>query len=108
VLHNARVLGLDLAEVEEVVLSHFHDDHTSGLTTLRRELRKKNKRALSVANVGGFSWLRRGRGEPYFYSTRTSPAAPGLAASLAATSVRARARALSRPRTRAEIDGART
>lgn len=52
VLANAREMKIDLASIEEVVLSHNHDDHTGGLVTLRRELRNQNPRALSKAHVG--------------------------------------------------------
>ena len=52
VLLNARDLGIDLSDVEEVVLTHNHDDHTGGLVTLRHEFMKKNPKALSIAHVG--------------------------------------------------------
>lgn len=52
VLANAREMGIDLSTIEDVVLSHNHADHTGGLLTLRRELQKKNPRALSRAHVG--------------------------------------------------------
>lgn len=62
VLDNARELNIDLSQVEDVVLSHFHDDHTTGLMTLRRELSKVNPRALSRVHVGAGIFLPR-RGE---------------------------------------------
>ena len=51
VLKNARELKIDLSEVEEVFLSHNHGDHTGGLLTLRRELKKRNPKALSKVHV---------------------------------------------------------
>jgi 7,8-dihydropterin-6-yl-methyl-4-(beta-D-ribofuranosyl)aminobenzene 5'-phosphate synthase len=59
VLKNARELGIDLASVPEVILSHNHRDHTGGLVTLRRELSKENSAALARAHVGrGIFWNR--------------------------------------------------
>jgi 7,8-dihydropterin-6-yl-methyl-4-(beta-D-ribofuranosyl)aminobenzene 5'-phosphate synthase len=51
VLQNARELGIDLSNVNEVILTHNHDDHTGGLITLRTELMKTNPAAMSVAHV---------------------------------------------------------
>src|SRR5450432_2488955 len=51
VLQNARELGIDLGSVQEVILTHNHDDHVGGLMTLRQELMKTNPAALSRAHV---------------------------------------------------------
>jgi 7,8-dihydropterin-6-yl-methyl-4-(beta-D-ribofuranosyl)aminobenzene 5'-phosphate synthase len=51
VLQNARELGLDLSDVEALVLTHNHGDHVGGLMTLRRELQARNPRALAIAHV---------------------------------------------------------
>lgn len=52
VLANARELQVDLGDVEQVILTHNHDDHVGGLLTLRREFMKRNPKALSVTHVG--------------------------------------------------------
>jgi len=51
VLNNARDLHIDLSDVEEVVLTHFHDDHVGGLLTLRRAMVKRNPAAISRVHV---------------------------------------------------------
>ena len=52
VWRNAKDLGIDLADVEDVFLSHNHRDHTGGLLTLRKELKKINPNALIRVHVG--------------------------------------------------------
>ena len=59
VVDNARELKIDLAGVQDVILSHFHDDHTTGLMTLRREFSKSNPKALSRVHVGNGIFLER-------------------------------------------------
>jgi 7,8-dihydropterin-6-yl-methyl-4-(beta-D-ribofuranosyl)aminobenzene 5'-phosphate synthase len=62
VLENAKELKIDLSDVQDVILSHFHDDHTTGLMTLRNDLSKKNPAALSRAHVAkGIFLERRGK-----------------------------------------------
>lgn len=51
VLQNARDLKIDLSDVQDVILTHNHWDHVSGLITLRREMMKKNPLALSKVYV---------------------------------------------------------
>ena len=59
VLENARELKLNLSDVQDVILSHFHDDHTTGLMTLRREFSKANHAALSRVHVAKGIFLER-------------------------------------------------
>jgi 7,8-dihydropterin-6-yl-methyl-4-(beta-D-ribofuranosyl)aminobenzene 5'-phosphate synthase len=51
VLENARDLKIDLSNVSDVILTHNHWDHISGLMTLRKEMMKKNPSALAVVHV---------------------------------------------------------
>lgn len=59
VLKNAKALKIDLSDVEDVVISHNHEDHTGGLIALRRELMQKNPRAMSRAHVSANIFLPR-------------------------------------------------
>lgn len=57
VIFNAKALGIDLADVEEVVISHNHWDHIGGLMPLRTMLMARNPKALSVLHVGAGAFL---------------------------------------------------
>jgi 7,8-dihydropterin-6-yl-methyl-4-(beta-D-ribofuranosyl)aminobenzene 5'-phosphate synthase len=59
VLENARETGVDLSDVQDVILSHHHGDHTTGLMTLRRELSRTNPAALSRAHISPGIFLSR-------------------------------------------------
>ena len=60
VLRNAKVLDIDLSCVTDVVLSHFHADHTTGLIPLLDDLRSKNPAAMRTIHVAeGFFLARR-------------------------------------------------
>jgi 7,8-dihydropterin-6-yl-methyl-4-(beta-D-ribofuranosyl)aminobenzene 5'-phosphate synthase len=60
VVHNARALDVDLSCVTDVVLSHFHFDHTSGIRTLLEEVRPRNPDAIRRIHVAeGFFRPRR-------------------------------------------------
>ena len=53
VIRNAHDLHIDLSDVQEVILTHYHWDHVGGLLALRRELMKDNPKALSIVYVAG-------------------------------------------------------
>ncbi len=52
VLRNVQSLGIDLATVPEVVLSHNHSDHVGGFLTLRESVQAKAPAALGRTHVG--------------------------------------------------------
>jgi 7,8-dihydropterin-6-yl-methyl-4-(beta-D-ribofuranosyl)aminobenzene 5'-phosphate synthase len=61
VLLNAKRMKIDLSDVEEIVLSHNHGDHTGGLVRLREELAAVNDAAMGRAHVAqGIFWERPG------------------------------------------------
>lgn len=61
VLQNAKEMGIDLAGITDVVLSHNHADHTGGLVNLRKTLAAKDPKSLTRIHVGeGIFWSRPG------------------------------------------------
>ncbi|MGH7957817.1 MAG: MBL fold metallo-hydrolase [Opitutaceae bacterium] len=61
VLKNAQSLKVDLSTVPDVVLSHWHSDHTGGFLTLRRNAMANAPPALARTHVGeGFFRSRTG------------------------------------------------
>ena len=59
VLRNVMVLDVDLSCVTDVVLSHFHFDHNTGLLPLLRDLRSRNPDAMRRVHVASGFFLRR-------------------------------------------------
>lgn len=51
VLKNAQTMKIDLGNVTDVVLSHWHWDHVGGLMTLRRDVMAKQPSALGRTHV---------------------------------------------------------
>lgn len=59
VQRNLKALKLDLADVDTVILSHNHWDHTTGLMPLRRDYAARSPKALSRVYAGtGLFWPR--------------------------------------------------
>ena len=52
VQRNLKAMGLDLSDVETVILSHNHADHTAGLLALRRQFAATSSKALSKVYTG--------------------------------------------------------
>jgi len=51
VLYNADLLGLDLSDIEAVVISHGHQDHTGGIVNVLRRIQKKGIPVILHPNV---------------------------------------------------------
>ncbi len=79
VLENARELGIDLSDVEDVILSHNHGDHTGGLLRLREALTPSNPQALSRVHVGRGIFSERVGGGERLASMRAALRAQGVA-----------------------------
>ncbi len=53
VVSNAKTLNIPICDIQDVILSHNHDDHTAGLDTLRSTCKDTNPDAFKNAYVGG-------------------------------------------------------
>jgi 7,8-dihydropterin-6-yl-methyl-4-(beta-D-ribofuranosyl)aminobenzene 5'-phosphate synthase len=64
VLANAKTLNISICDIEDVILSHNHWDHTTGLGTLRSSCSATNPDAFKNAYIGGeeIFWPRIGAG----------------------------------------------
>jgi 7,8-dihydropterin-6-yl-methyl-4-(beta-D-ribofuranosyl)aminobenzene 5'-phosphate synthase len=71
VLLNARSMNIDLSNVEEVVLSHNHADHTGGLVNLRQQLAVSDEKSLRIAHVApAIFWERPGAPEAWAFAPK--------------------------------------
>jgi 7,8-dihydropterin-6-yl-methyl-4-(beta-D-ribofuranosyl)aminobenzene 5'-phosphate synthase len=61
---NTQTLKVELRDVDDVVLSHWHSDHVGGFMTLRREAMEQRKEALGRTHVGAGIFLPRFGGPP--------------------------------------------
>ena len=59
VLRNAEALNVDLSRVTDVVLSHFHFDHTTGLLPIFNQIRAENPNAFQRIHVAKGIFLSR-------------------------------------------------
>lgn len=78
VLQNAKDLGIDLSDTEDVFLSHNHGDHTGGLLTLRKELKKLNPKALTRVHVGAGIFAQRVNAENKMLAMKEELEADGV------------------------------
>lgn len=53
VINNARQLNVGLCDIQDVILSHSHWDHTAGLALLRSTCKESNPNAFQRAYIGG-------------------------------------------------------
>ncbi len=83
VLRNIEVLGVDLSCVTDIVLSHFHDDHTAGLIPIVERTRITNPDAMQRVHVaeGIFLPRRRPSGSGYVDSNNMRARRDALEAS---------------------------
>lgn len=77
VLRNAERLKIDLSTVDDVILSHNHDDHTGGLLTLRRAVMTRNAAALSRVHIASSFFLPWIRNQPSIFADRAAFEATG-------------------------------
>jgi 7,8-dihydropterin-6-yl-methyl-4-(beta-D-ribofuranosyl)aminobenzene 5'-phosphate synthase len=64
-LHNARLMGINLAEVDRIVLSHGHHDHTGGLRDVLKVMGKKVE-VIAHPDIWASKYGRRGKNQAHF------------------------------------------
>ena len=63
--HNADVLGIDLTQIDKIVLSHSHQDHTGGLCEMLRRIRKNKIEIICHPHVWANRYNRRNGTEKF-------------------------------------------
>lgn len=56
--HNADILGVDLAKIDRIVLSHGHSDHTGGLRQVMRKMRKNEIEIIAHPDIWDAKYAR--------------------------------------------------
>ena len=64
VVHNAQVLGIDLSDIDKIVLSHGHADHTGGLHEVLKRTGKKVE-VIAHPDIWASKYVRLGEQEFY-------------------------------------------
>jgi 7,8-dihydropterin-6-yl-methyl-4-(beta-D-ribofuranosyl)aminobenzene 5'-phosphate synthase len=64
-VHNARLLGIDFREVDRIVISHGHHDHTGGLREILG-IMKKEVEVIAHPDIWASKYGRRGKNPPHF------------------------------------------
>lgn len=64
-VHNARLMGIDLASVDKIVLSHGHADHTGGLHEVL-QARRVGVDVIAHPDIWAAKYVRRKEGEPHY------------------------------------------
>jgi len=64
--YNADILGIDLSQIDRIVLSHGHYDHTGGLRQLLRKMRKEVE-IIAHPDIWAAKYSSRQEDQPYKY-----------------------------------------
>lgn len=64
-VHNAQLMGIDLSEVDRIVLSHAHHDHTGGLREVLRMIGREVE-IIAHPDVWGLKYGRHDKRPPHF------------------------------------------
>ena len=67
IVHNASVLGIDLSNIDKIVISHGHTDHTGGLRQLLKAMRKEVE-VIAHPDIWDAKYSERAREGAYVYA----------------------------------------